>query len=76
MTATTASPELGNEITVASNNAHDSVAGALARLARWVGFRLSRQRLDPPFSRGLGDDFAPEIAEALTAAHRAPRDAM
>ena len=35
---------------------------------------LSPRVLDTPFSRGLGEDFTPEVAAALTAAQNAPAD--
>ena len=44
-------------------------------LARRLVQCLSNGPLDPPFSKGLGYDFTPDVAEALTAAQRTPSDA-
>ena len=56
----------------------NAIAGRYSVQAAWV--RAAARRLaigpsfqwaDPPFGRGLGDDFTPDVAEALTAAQLA-----
>ena len=65
-----------NPITAGTHNGVDT-CGIGAHVKRLVGraiFRLARPRLAPVFGRGLGDDFTPEVALALTAANQAFAD--
>ena len=68
MIAKVASPEPGTG-TIA---ARCGVPAAWVRaVARQLAIRLAFRWADPPFGRGLGDDFTPDVAEALTAAQLA-----
>ena len=73
MTAATALPEA---ITDAPDAQYSVDAYGLRALAKQLASRLSWGGFDPPFSRGLGDDFTPDVAEALTAASAALSEGM
>ena len=73
MTATTGL----REPRTATRGAHRGMyRSGLRALARRLVQCLSNGPLDPPFSKGLGYDFTPDVAEALTAAQRVRADAV
>lgn len=71
MSARNASPEPGIGI-IATRCGMQSAW--VRDLAGRLDIFLSPRGLDTPFSRGLGEDFTPEAAAALTAAQNAPTD--
>lgn len=70
MTVTTDSITAGTQCDVDTCG----IGGRARQLVGRAIFRLARPGLAPVFGRGLGDDFTPEIAVALTAANQAIAD--
>ncbi|MDE2786353.1 MAG: hypothetical protein OXL37_06780 [Chloroflexota bacterium] len=70
MTVTTDSNTAGTQCGVDTCG----IGGRAKQLVGRAIFRLARPGLAPVFGRGLGDDFTPEIAVALTAANQAIAD--
>ena len=68
MTAKVGPPEPGTDAIAARYGVR---AARVRAVARQLAIRLAFQWADPPFGRGLGDDFTPDVAEALTAAELA-----